>query len=57
MTKDSLVVKEVGPDKSVFDVKVYEEGKIISSTENCSDETAWELIREYVRKHQGLGVR
>jgi len=57
VTKDSLVVKEVGPDKSVFDVKVYEEGKIISSTENCSDETAWELIREYVRKHQGLGVR
>lgn len=57
MTQNSLVVKEVGPNKSAFNVKEYEGGEVVSSTENCSDETAWELIREYVRKHQGLGVR
>jgi len=57
MTKDSLVVKEVDSNKSIFDVKVYENGKFVSSTENCSDEIAWKLIREYVRKHQGLGVK
>ena len=57
MTQNSLVVKEVGPDKSGYNVKVYESGRVVSSTKNCSSETAWELIRKYVRKHQGLGVR
>lgn len=57
MTENSLVVKKVGPNKSAFNVKEYEGGEVVSSTRNCSGETAWELIRGYVRKHQELGVR
>lgn len=57
MAQNSLVIKEVDPNKLAFNVKEYESGKVISSTKNCSSETAWELIRKYIRKHQGLGIR